>query len=81
MPLGVDCDMVYLKVDLQEQQEVTCIATQGRYTNLQWLTNYQIAFSSEGNDWKFYEQSRGKIKVIHCHGLVHRLSLAVWVEC
>ena len=66
MLLCVICDIVYSQVDLQEQQEVKCVATQGRETNQQWLTNYQIAYSSEGNDWKFYEQSNGEVKVIYC---------------
>lgn len=76
----MNCDIVYSQVDLQQQQEVKCIATQGRDTNSQWLTNYQIAYSSEGNDWKFYEQSNGEVKVIYCNGVDCRLSLTVGVE-
>lgn len=75
----MNCDVVYSQVDLQQQEEVKCIATQGRSTHSQWVTNYQIAYSSEGNDWKFYEQSNGEVKVI-CHGLDCRLSLTVGVE-
>ena len=51
--------MASLQVDLEQEQEVTCIATQGRSTNAQWSTKYQIAFSSEGNDWEFYEDRSG----------------------
>ena len=50
------------KVDLKEETEVTCIATQGRPTNIQWPTKYQIAYSSEGNDWKYFEYNN-KVKV------------------
>lgn len=76
----MNCDIVYSQVDLQQQQEVKCIATQGRDTNLQWITNYQIAYSSEGNDWKFYDQSSDEIKVIYCNDLECRLSFTVGVE-
>ena len=47
------------KVDLKEETEVTCIATQGRPTHIQWPTKYQIAYSYEGNDWKYFEYNNG----------------------
>ena len=47
------------KVDLKEETEVTCIATQGRPTNIQWPTKYKLAYSSEGNDWKYFEDING----------------------
>jgi len=80
MPLRLNCDIVYSQVDLEQEQEIKCIATQGRQTHKQWLTNYQIAYSSEGNDWKFYEENDGEVKVIYCNGLECRLFLTVGVE-
>ena len=50
------------KVDLKEETEVSCIATQGRPTHIQWPTKYEIAYSSEGNDWKYFEYN-DRVKV------------------
>ncbi|RMX52838.1 hypothetical protein pdam_00011325, partial [Pocillopora damicornis] len=50
---------IWFQVDLREETEVTCIATQGRPTHIQWPTKYQIAYSSEGNDWKYFEYNNG----------------------
>ncbi|PFX18451.1 Fibroleukin, partial [Stylophora pistillata] len=50
---------IWFQVDLKEETEVTCIATQGRPTNIQWPTKYQLAYSSEGNDWKYFEDING----------------------
>ena len=80
MPLRLNCDIVYSQVDLEQEQEIKCIATQGRQTHNQWLTNYQIEYSSEGNDWKFYEENNGEVKVIYCNGLECRLFPTVGVE-
>ena len=50
---------VNLQVDLEKEQEVTCIATQGRPAHIQYTKKYQVSYSTSGHDWSFYENNNG----------------------
>ena len=46
-------------MDLEEEKEVTCIATQGRTAPEQYTKVYEVSYSTNGHDWTFYRNSRG----------------------
>ena len=47
-------------MDLEEEKEVTCIATQGRTAPEQYTKVYEVSYSTNGHDWTFYRNSRGQ---------------------
>ena len=56
----------WLQVDLGKITVVTKIATQGGGEASQWVTEYQVSYSFDGDQFKFYQQasnkSLGKVK-------------------
>ena len=44
-------------MDLEEEKEVTCIATQGRTAPEQYTRVYDVSYSTNGHDWTFYRNS------------------------
>ena len=67
----------YLQIDLGKERVVSKIATQGRPSTvyLQWVTSYELLFSSDGADWNEY-RSNGVVKV---NDVKETRSLASWV--
>ena len=67
----------YLQIDLGKERVVNKIATQGRPSTvyLQWVTSYKLLFSSDGANWKEY-QNNGVVKV---NAVKETCSLAAWV--
>lgn len=47
-------------MDLEEEKEVTCIATQGRTAPEQYTKVYEVSYSTNGHDWAFYRNSRSE---------------------
>ena len=52
----------YLQIDLGKERVVNKIATQGRPSAHQWVTSYQLLFSSDGANWNKYLND-GDVKV------------------
>ncbi|MBN3281095.1 CNTP2 protein, partial [Polyodon spathula] len=46
----------WLQVDLGSRKQVTAIATQGRYSSSDWVTQYRLLYSDTGRNWKPYHQ-------------------------
>jgi hypothetical protein len=46
----------YSQLDLGAVKTVTGVSTQGRYDVDQWVTKYQVAYSSNGSSWSFARQ-------------------------
>ena len=44
------------QVDFKVDVHVIAIATQGRADVDQWVTKYIVVYSSDGNQWKTYEE-------------------------
>ncbi|XP_031561470.1 EGF-like repeat and discoidin I-like domain-containing protein 3 isoform X3 [Actinia tenebrosa] len=44
----------YIQVDLGRVKTVTKIATQGRPTSAQWVTEYSVSYSNDTRDWTNY---------------------------
>ena len=55
----------YLQIDLGKERVVNKIATQGRASANQWVTSYNLLFSSDGANWNEY-QNNGVVKVKCC---------------
>ena len=52
----------WIQVDLGDIISVTGVATQGRCTWPQWVTSFEVSYSTDGENWEFYKES-GSIKV------------------
>lgn len=46
----------WLQVDLGSRKQVSAIATQGRYSSSDWMTQYRLLYSDTGRNWKPYHQ-------------------------
>uniref|UniRef100_A0A3Q3GC94 Contactin associated protein 2 n=1 Tax=Kryptolebias marmoratus TaxID=37003 RepID=A0A3Q3GC94_KRYMA len=46
----------WLQVDLGSRKQVNAIATQGRYSSSDWMTQYRLLYSDTGRNWKPYHQ-------------------------
>ncbi|XP_053323655.1 contactin-associated protein-like 4 [Spea bombifrons] len=46
----------WLQIDLGERNEITAIATQGKYGSSDWVSSYLLMFSDTGRNWKQYHQ-------------------------
>ncbi len=47
----------WIQVDLGNITMVTKIATQGRKSALEWVTEYEVSYSFDGGYYKFYRQA------------------------
>ena len=56
----------WLEVDFLFTTKVTGIITQGRYNNAEWVTQYQIAYSDDGDNWNIVTDADGNDEVSHC---------------
>ncbi|XP_043920920.1 contactin-associated protein-like 2 [Protopterus annectens] len=54
-PLDSD-NYQWLQLDLGNRKQVTAIATQGRYSSSDWVTQYRLLYSDTGRNWKPYHQ-------------------------
>lgn len=53
----------YLEIDLGRLFKICGVRTQGSaYSHLEWVISYKLQFSSDGLQWKVYQES-GKEKV------------------
>ena len=55
----------WLQVDFGNRKQISAIATQGRYSSSDWVTQYRMLYSDTGRNWKPYHQD-GNIWVSHC---------------
>uniref|UniRef100_A0A8C4RJP3 F5/8 type C domain-containing protein n=1 Tax=Erpetoichthys calabaricus TaxID=27687 RepID=A0A8C4RJP3_ERPCA len=46
----------WLQVDLGSRKQLTAIATQGRYSSSDWVTQFRLLYSDTGRNWKPYHQ-------------------------
>ncbi|XP_072910474.1 contactin-associated protein-like 2 isoform X1 [Hemitrygon akajei] len=54
-PLDTD-HYQWLQLDFGNRKQVTAIATQGRYSSSDWVTQYRLLYSDKGRNWKPYHQ-------------------------
>ena len=47
----------WLQVDLGEERLLTNLSTQGRPSKDQWVTSYNISFSSDSVKWESYKEN------------------------
>ena len=52
----------WIQVDLGDIIWVTGVATQGRCVHPQWVKSYKVSYSTDGQNWEFYDES-GSTKV------------------
>ncbi|XP_006816028.1 contactin-associated protein-like 4 [Saccoglossus kowalevskii] len=50
----------YLTIDLKQQTEITAVATQGRYGSTEWVTQYRLQYSDNGDKWSDYTEGGSK---------------------
>ena len=48
----------WLQVDLGSYATVTKVATQGRNGNSQWVTQYRVQYSDDGETFQFFKESQ-----------------------
>ncbi|KAI1242967.1 Contactin-associated protein-like 2, partial [Lamprotornis superbus] len=46
----------WLQVDFGSRKQISAIATQGRYSSSDWVTQYRMLYSDTGRNWKPYHQ-------------------------
>ncbi|KAJ7403666.1 hypothetical protein WISP_149686 [Willisornis vidua] len=46
----------WLQVDFGSRRQLSAIATQGRYSSSDWVTQYRLLYSDTGRNWKPYHQ-------------------------
>ncbi|XP_012517535.1 PREDICTED: contactin-associated protein-like 2 [Propithecus coquereli] len=46
----------WLQVDFGNRKQISAIATQGRYSSSDWVTQYRMLYSDTGRNWKPYHQ-------------------------
>lgn len=52
-----------LTVEFSDRMKVCYISTQGRSSTLEFITEYFIQYSDNGQGWKYVEDSHGEIEV------------------
>nr|XP_036855403.1 contactin-associated protein-like 2 [Manis javanica] len=46
----------WLQVDFGNRKQIRAVATQGRYSSSDWVTQYRMLYSDTGRNWKPYHQ-------------------------
>ncbi|KQK74081.1 Contactin-associated protein-like 2 [Amazona aestiva] len=46
----------WLQVDFGSRKQISAVATQGRYSSSDWVTQYRMLYSDTGRNWKPYHQ-------------------------
>lgn len=67
----------WFQVDFGNRKQISAIATQGRYSSSDWVTQYRMLYSDTGRNWKPYHQD-GNIWVSRCQKGKHRTE---WQIC
>lgn len=52
-----------LTIEFSDRMKVCFISTQGRASTLEFITEYYIQYSDNGQGWKNVEDPRGEIEV------------------
>lgn len=52
-----------LTIEFSDRKKVCFISTQGRSSTLEFITEYYLQYSDNGQGWKNVEDSRGEIEV------------------
>nr|XP_042904159.1 uncharacterized protein LOC107439698 isoform X4 [Parasteatoda tepidariorum] len=56
-------DKQFIEIDLDQIRAVYGIITQGKKLSKQFVTSYQLVYSSDGNSYSYYQDENGKNKV------------------
>jgi len=46
----------WIQIDFGIETTVSYVATQGRYNNSQWVTQYKLQYSNDGNSFQVFKQ-------------------------
>ena len=55
----------FLTIDLKERKEIKSIATKGRRSTLEFVTEYIVQYSNDGHAWKSVTDPEGDTEVCH----------------
>jgi len=64
-------DEDWLQVDLGKTTEVCAVATQGDINGNEWITDFKLSYSSDGNKWTTYKDKNGAEVEFHREGFSH----------
>lgn len=53
----------FLMVEFSDRMKICSISTQGQSSTLEFITEYYIQYSDNGQGWKNIEDSNGEIEV------------------
>lgn len=53
----------FLNIEFSNRMKVCSISTQGRSSTLEFVTEYYVQYSDNGQGWKNVEDSNGQIEV------------------
>ena len=66
---GVNNLNQWIQIDFRIETTVTYVATQGRHNVVQWVTQYKLQYSNDGNSFQgFKQQGENSDKVISRNG-------------
>eukprot|EP00118_Oscarella_pearsei_P028832 m.3048 g.3048 ORF g.3048 m.3048 type:complete len:513 (+) comp9027_c0_seq1:429-1967(+) len=50
----------WMQINFEKKKTITAVATQGRADADEWVTSYQIAYSTDGSNWIFYKDEESR---------------------
>ena len=67
----------WLQVDFAKTVQVCAVATQGDVNGNEWVTDFKLSYSSDGNNWTLYKDTNGTeqvkymdILLVKCEGCI-----------
>ena len=72
----------WLQVDFAKTVQVCAVATQGDVNGNEWVTDFKLSYSSDGNNWTLYKDTNGveqvkcvDILLVKCNSISLNISL------
>ncbi|XP_078382652.1 uncharacterized protein LOC144665303 [Oculina patagonica] len=63
-----DSNNDWLQVDFAKKIQVCSVATQGDVNGNEWVIDFKLSYSSDGNTWTIYKDGNGADQVFHREG-------------
>ncbi len=60
-----DSNNDWLQVDFAKTIQVCAVATQGDVNGNEWVIDFKLSYSSDGNTWNIYKDGNGADQVMH----------------
>ena len=61
----------WIQIDFRIGTTVTYVATQGRHNHVQWVTEYKLQYSNDGNSFQVFKQQGENADKVRNHSLQH----------